>query len=85
MIKGAFDMNDLLRDLGQTIAEEEKQGARLWKDSHLSTLSKNINVSHLRLKGSNLQRHELMHKLRIRNLHYRMCTLKTCKPCFLQI
>ncbi|GLJ50768.1 hypothetical protein SUGI_1081350 [Cryptomeria japonica] len=49
--EGVFDMHDHLRDMGQTIAEEEKQGTRLWETAHLSTVSNNTNFSRLRLSG----------------------------------
>ncbi|GLJ30530.1 hypothetical protein SUGI_0604450 [Cryptomeria japonica] len=80
--KGAFDMHDHLRDLGRSIAEEEKQGTRLWKASHLSTLSNNNNVSRLRLKGSNLQRHEMLYRSGIRYLHLQDMRIKDTRDMF---
>ncbi|XP_059064663.1 disease resistance protein L6-like [Cryptomeria japonica] len=65
--RGIFDMHDHLQDMGRLIAEKEKRGTRLWekegtrleKAAHSSTVS-NINFSRLRLSGGNLQRLKMM-------------------------
>ncbi|GLJ56301.1 hypothetical protein SUGI_1215540 [Cryptomeria japonica] len=65
--RGIFDMHDHLQDMGRLIAEKEKRGTRLWekegtrleKAAHSSTIS-NINFSRLRLNGGNLQRLKMM-------------------------
>ncbi|GLJ30563.1 hypothetical protein SUGI_0605140 [Cryptomeria japonica] len=67
--EGVFDMHDHFRDLGQTIAEKEREGTRLWKAAHLSTLSNNINLSRLQLKGGNLHRLERLYRPGLRYLH----------------
>ncbi|GLJ43942.1 hypothetical protein SUGI_0915980 [Cryptomeria japonica] len=64
-----FDMHDHLRDLGQIIAEKDIEGTRLWKHEHLSTLSNNMNVSHLRLNGGNPKRLEMLYRPGLRYLH----------------
>ncbi|GLJ56297.1 hypothetical protein SUGI_1215500 [Cryptomeria japonica] len=76
--KGIFEMHDHLRDMGQTIAEKEKVGTRLWEAAHLNTVS-DINFSRLRLKGGNPQRFKVLCRPGLRYLHLRNVTIEGMK------
>ncbi|XP_057868797.1 disease resistance protein RUN1 [Cryptomeria japonica] len=73
--QGVFDMHDLLRDMGRNIAEEEKDGIRLWEAAHLSTAYNN-NLSHLRINGGNPQRLDLLCRPGLRYLHLQNLLIK---------
>ncbi|XP_059068038.1 disease resistance protein RPV1 isoform X1 [Cryptomeria japonica] len=75
--KGVFDMHDHLQDMGRTIAEEEKQGTRLWETAHLSTASNIINFSRIRLNGGNLARLETVNRPGLRFLHLKNLFIDT--------
>ncbi|XP_059072565.1 disease resistance protein TAO1-like [Cryptomeria japonica] len=65
--EGGFDMHDHLRDMGRTIAERGKKGTRLWGASRDSSIIPN-NITHLQLKGGNMQRLELLYRPGLRYL-----------------
>ncbi|GLJ50791.1 hypothetical protein SUGI_1081790 [Cryptomeria japonica] len=68
--EGVFHMHDHLRDMGQRIAEEEREGTRLWNAFHLRRrVSNNNNFSRLRLSGRNSQRLETLCGPGLRFLH----------------
>ncbi|GLJ30525.1 hypothetical protein SUGI_0604300 [Cryptomeria japonica] len=67
--EGVFDMHDHLRDMGRTIAEDEKPGTReSWQAAHLHTISDNNLISRLRLNGGNI-RLEMLYSPGLRYLH----------------
>ncbi|GLJ56287.1 hypothetical protein SUGI_1215060 [Cryptomeria japonica] len=66
---GVFHMHDRLQDMGRVIAEKEEKRTRQWKVDHLSTISNNINLSRLRLRGGNPQRLEVLNSSVLRYLH----------------
>ncbi|XP_057852260.2 disease resistance protein L6 [Cryptomeria japonica] len=67
--KGVFHMHHHLRDMGRTIAENEKKGTRLWEATDLSTIPNNINLSRLRVNGGNPQRLEMLYGHGLHYLH----------------
>ncbi|XP_057823659.2 disease resistance protein RPV1-like [Cryptomeria japonica] len=58
--EGRFDMHDHLRDMGQGIAEKEKECTRLSEANVLNTITNNRNFSRIRINGGNSQRLEQM-------------------------
>ncbi|XP_059064635.1 disease resistance protein RUN1-like [Cryptomeria japonica] len=80
--KGLFDMHDHVGDMGRSIAEKEKKGARIWEDACLSSISNSTNFSRLRLNGGNLQRLEMLYRpslsyLHLENVHVEGMTMDT--------
>ncbi|GLJ40704.1 hypothetical protein SUGI_0840960 [Cryptomeria japonica] len=76
--KGRFDMHDHLRDMGRSIAENEKVCTRLWEATRLSAPMSinNGNFSRIRLSGGNLQRLEVLYTPGLCYLHLQNVTIK---------